>query len=55
MILITIDNNKDFMRIRMNRSKAASLRPGGGKKSWLSRLFGIGSRSKTPLMPSVLR
>lgn len=51
MILITIDNNKDFLRVRMNRSKFKGF--GRKKKGLLSRLFGFGISGRRPLIPNV--
>jgi len=46
MILITIDNNQDFMRVRMNRNKSSLKRR---RRSW------FGGSKKKPLMAPVMR
>jgi len=41
MILITIDNNQDFMRLRVNRSKAKRGLRKPRKKSWFQKMFAV--------------
>ncbi|MBT3864802.1 hypothetical protein HOE67_02870 [Candidatus Peregrinibacteria bacterium] len=52
MILITIDNNKDFMRVRMNKSRFSSAKK---KRGFFSKFFTSSSsrRNRKPLIPSV--
>jgi len=49
MILITIDNNKDFMRLRMNKSRSSVKR----KKGFFAKLFTPAKGPRKPLMPAV--